>query len=135
MIGLRRALGAAYLVVGAVLCAYSLADPVWGFPSCLILGAWLVFLGARCLGQAEVAVLVRRTVFVYAGIAGAGVVLWIYNRVQGAGPGEGALAARISFPVFLITVCSVVALVSWAGLRRLAASPAAPPGRGARRPG
>ena len=83
MIGLRRALAIAYLVLGTVLSAYAFADPVWGFPSCLILGAWLVFLGARCLGQADVAALLRRTAGVYVAIAGVGVVLLIYNAVAG----------------------------------------------------
>jgi hypothetical protein len=135
MIGLRRALAAAYLVLGVVLGAYALADPVWGFPSCLVLGGWLIFLATRCLGQGDLAAVLRRTAGVYAGIAGAGVVLLIYSRVQGTGPSEGVLAARISFPTFLITVCSAVALLSWVALRRLTPGTTAPGGRGPRRPG
>jgi hypothetical protein len=115
----RRFLAVAYLMLGVVLGAYAFADPMWGIPGCLLLGGWLIFVGVRCLGRGEVASLVRRTAFVFLAIFAASVALMVWTRVQGTGASTGALAAWISFPVFLGTTSCAVALLSWAGLRML----------------
>ena len=116
---MRQSLAVAYLLLGVILGAYAFADPMWGIPGCLLLGAWLIFVGVRCLGQGEVGSLVRRTAFVFLAIFAAAVALLVWNRVQGTGARTGALAAWISFPAFLGTVSGAVALISGFGLRRL----------------
>lgn len=135
MTNLRRPLAVVYLALGVVLAAYAFADPVWGFPSCLVLGAWLVFVAVRCFGPTPVAALVRRTAWVYLAIGLAGLALMVWNRTQGTGGGESALSAWVSFPAFLSTVTGGVALASWFALRRLGGpdAPAAPRSPGAAR--
>ena len=119
MTNLRRPLAVVYLLLGAVLAAYAFADPVWGFPSCLVLAAWLIFVAVRCFGPAPVGPLVKRTAWVYLGIALAGGVLLVWNRTQGTGGGESAVSAWVSFPTFLSTVTGAAALASWLAIRRL----------------
>jgi len=123
----RRALAMVYGLLGGVLAVYAFVDPLWGFPSCLVLGGWLLFLASRCLGQGELTGLLRRTAGVYLLIAAAGVALLVWNRTQGRGPGETGRVPWVSFPVFLSTVSAVAALVSWLALRRGTADRGADP--------
>jgi len=123
---LRRPLAVVYLLFGAVLAAYAFADPVWGFPSCLVLAAWLIYVAVRCFGPSPVASLVKRTAWVYLGIALAGVALMVWHRSQGTGGGESAVSAWVSFPTFLSTVTGATAFASWLALARLGGPDAAP---------